>query len=131
MSMNDLLSDMLSRIRNGQSAKLSSVLCPYSNLLDGVLSVLKAEGYIADYDKVEHNGHVALEVELKYSDGVPVIREMKRVSTPGRREYSKIADLKQFYNGLGVVILSTSQGVLADHEARKRNVGGEVLCNVF
>lgn len=131
MSMNDLLSDMLTRIRNGQSARLASVNCRYSNLQSNVLEVLKKEGYIADFRRTEDAGHQGLEIDLKYHEGAPVIQEIQRVSKPGRREYSAITDLKSFYNGLGTIILSTSKGVLADHEARQQNVGGEVLCSVF
>jgi small subunit ribosomal protein S8 len=132
MSMNDLLSDMLTRIRNGQRARLSSVSCPHSNFLLSVLDVLKREGYIRDYSKTENErGLAMIEVELKYYEGEPVIKELKRISKPGRREYSSIESLKSFYNGLGIAILSTSRGVLSDYEARQQNVGGEVLCCVF
>ncbi len=132
MSMNDLLSDMLARIRNGQSAKLAQITCPFSNLLESVLDVLKREGYIRDYRKVEQSaGRNILEIELKYHEGQGVIQELKRASKPGRREYSSIKALKQFYNGLGISIISTSRGVLSDYEARQQNVGGEVLCVVF
>lgn len=132
MSMNDLLSDMLTRIRNGQSARLAQVNAPASNVCAGVLDVLKREGFIRDYRKVEEQkGRAMLEIELKYHEGQPVIQELKRVSKPGRRNYSAIKSLQQFYNGLGISILSTSKGVLSDHEARQQNVGGEVLCCVF
>jgi small subunit ribosomal protein S8 len=132
MAMNDLLSDMLTRIRNGQAARLATVSAPYSGLSANVLEVLKREGYIRDWRKEEeHKGRATLEIELKYYEGTPVIKEIARVSKPGRRDYSAIAALKQFYNGLGTIILSTSKGVLADHEARQQNVGGEVLCRVF
>ena len=131
MAMNDLLSDMLTRIRNGQNARLASVSCQYSNVLANVLEVLTKEGYISGYTRATANGHPSIDIDLKYYEGKPVIQEIKRMSKPGRREYSAIDALKQFYNGLGTVILSTSKGVLADHEARQQNVGGEVLCCVF
>jgi len=130
--MNDLLSDMTTRIRNGQRARLTKITCPYSKLLMNVLDVLKREGYIRDYSQFDEAvGRPSIEIELKYHEGEPVIREIKRVSTPGRRQYTPISALKSFYSGLGVVILSTSRGVLSDHEARHQNVGGEVLCSVY
>ncbi len=130
--MTDPLADMLTRIRNGQQAKLYSVESPYSDLRFSVLEVLKSEGYITDFEKVDgKDGHPAISIVLKYHEGKGVISVLKKISKPGRRVYSKIKDLQQFYNGLGVVILSTSKGVMADHEARKENLGGEVLCNVF
>lgn len=132
MSMNDLLSDMLTRIRNGQRANLAKITCPASNLLVNVLAVLKKEGYILDYSKGEvEGGKSDIEIELKYYDGEPVIKEIKRISTPGRRNYSKISELPQYYNGLGIAILSTPKGVMSDYDARQANVGGEVLCSVF
>lgn len=132
MSMNDLLSDMLTRIRNGQQANLAVITCPASNLLTNVLAVLKKEGYILDYqDAQDGNGHKQIQIHLKYYEGEPVIKEIKRLSKPGRRQYSKIEELPQFYNGLGVAILSTSKGVMSDYDARLANVGGEVLCSVF
>lgn len=132
MSMNDLLSDMLTRIRNGQRANLPQISCPASNLLAGVLAVLKKEGYIVDYRKVEGEpGKAQIEIDLKYYDGAPVIKELQRVSRPGRRSYSKIKELPQFHNGLGIAILSTPKGVMSDYDARLANVGGEVLCSVF
>jgi small subunit ribosomal protein S8 len=132
MSMNDLLSDTITRIRNGQRARLATVVAPYSSFSANVMDVLKREGYIRDYRKSENErGLAMLEIELKYHEGEPVIKEIKRVSTPGRREYSSIKALKTFYNGLGIAVLSTSRGVLSDYEARQQNVGGEVLCCVF
>ncbi|CAI8365301.1 MAG: 30S ribosomal protein S8 [Alphaproteobacteria bacterium UBA4588] len=132
MSMSDPLGDMITRIRNGQSARKSIVSAPSSRLRANVLEVLKREGYIRDYSAVEvRTGISELKIELKYHDGSPVISEIKRVSTPGRRVYSGINDLKRVYNGLGIAILSTPRGVLSDNEARVANVGGEVLCQVF
>ncbi len=132
MSMTDPLADMLSRIRNGQRAKLYTVDSPASNLRISVLEVLLREGYIRGYKKIDGgNNKTTLKIELKYLDGEAVIKVLDKASTPGRRSYSKIADLKKFYNGLGISILSTPKGVLSDHEARQQNVGGEVLCYVF
>ncbi|MBT6257973.1 MAG: 30S ribosomal protein S8 [Alphaproteobacteria bacterium] len=132
MTMSDPLGDMLTRIRNGQSARKDVVKSPASNFRSDVLDVLKREGYIRDYSSVEvRTGIYELKIELKYHEGLPVISEIKRVSRPGRRVYSKIKDLGQIYNGLGISILSTPRGVLSDLEAREANVGGEVLCRVF
>ncbi len=132
MSMTDPLGDMLTRIRNGQQARKSVVLSPSSNLRTNVLEVLKREGYIRGYQKREQKpGMAELEIELKYHEGQPVIREIQRISTPGRRVYSKTRDLPRVFNGLGISILSTPRGVLSDHECREHNVGGEVLCKVF
>jgi small subunit ribosomal protein S8 len=123
---------MITRIRNGQTAHMASIHSPSSKLRRNVLEVLKREGYIRGYDEeAELNGSANLRIELKYHDGEPVIREIKRVSKPGRRVYSKIGDLARIYNGLGISILSTPRGVMSDHEARAANVGGEVLCRVF
>jgi len=132
MSMSDPLGDMLTRIRNGQRARFNKVQAPASKLRSNVLEVLKREGYIRDFRSfVGDSGMSALEIELKYADGEPVIREIQRVSKPGRRVYSKIKELPRHYNGLGISILSTPRGVMSDHEARVANVGGEVLCKVF
>ncbi len=132
MTMNDPVSDLLTRVRNGQRANKSSVSSPASKLRCNVLDVLKREGYIRGYEPgTDDTGHPMIRIELKYHDGAPVIREMHRVSTPGRRVYSKIKDLQRVYNGLGISILSTPRGVLSDGEARAQNVGGEVLCTVF
>lgn len=132
MSMSDPLGDMLTRIRNGQRASKSDVLSPASKLRGNVLEVLKREGYIRGFGQSEiSQGISEIKIELKYHDGAPVIREIRRVSKPGRRVYSKIKDLPTVYNGLGISILSTPQGVLSDSEARAANVGGEVLCMVF
>lgn len=132
MSMSDPLGDMLTRIRNGQRASKSDVLSPASKLRGSVLEVLKREGYIRGFKQSELKPGISeIKIELKYHDGAPVIREIRRVSKPGRRVYSKIRDLPRVYNGLGISILSTPQGVLSDSEARAANVGGEVLCMVF
>ncbi len=130
--MSDPLSDMLTRIRNGQRARKSSIIAPASKLRSGVLEVLKREGFIRGYSQYElRPGLNEFKIELKYHEGDPVIREINRVSTPGRRVYSKIKDLSRMYDGLGISILSTPRGVLSDSEARAANVGGEVLCQVF
>lgn len=132
MSLSDPLGDMLTRIRNGQHARMSTVESPASKLRSNVLEVLKREGYIRGYSQEEVRPGVAnLRIELKYHEGGPVIKQIARVSKPGRRVYSKIADLPRFYNGLGIQILSTPRGVMSDNEARAANVGGEVLCRVF
>jgi small subunit ribosomal protein S8 len=132
MAMSDPLGDMLTRIRNAQRARMSVVLSPASSLRTNVLEVLRREGYIRGYSQAEvRKGIAELRIELKYHEGEPVIKEIKRVSKPGRRVYSKIKDLPRVYNGLGIAILSTPQGVMSDQEARSANVGGEVLCRVF
>jgi small subunit ribosomal protein S8 len=123
---------MLTRIRNAQRTQKSVVEAPASQLRMNVLEVLKREGYIRDFSRAEVRPGIAeLRIELKYSDGEPVIKELRRVSKPGRRVYSKIKDLPRVYNGLGISILSTPRGVMSDTEARVANVGGEVLCTVF
>ncbi len=132
MSMTDPLGDMLTRIRNAQRARMSVVSSPASRLRTNVLEGLRREGYIRGYSESQmRKGLNELRIELKYHEGEPVIKEIKRVSTPGRRVYSKIKDLPRVYNGLGIAILSTPQGVMSDSEARAANVGGEVLCRVF
>ena len=132
MSFNDPLSDMIARIKNAAQRKRSKVSTPASKLRGRVLDVLENEGYIRGYALVEEAGkHPEFEIELKYFDGAPVIAEISRVSTPGRRVYSSITDLKPVKNGLGISILSTSKGVMSDQAARAENVGGEVLCRVY
>ncbi len=132
MSMTDPLGDMLTRISNAQQAHKPTVAAPASKIRANVLEVLKREGYIRGFTREDVRPGVAeLKIELKYVDGEPVIREISRVSKPGRRIYSKIADLPRVYNGLGIAILSTPRGVMSDSEARADNVGGEVLCRVF
>ena len=132
MSMIDPLGDLFSRIRNAQMRNKSKVSTPGSKMRARVLDVLKNEGYIRGYSSVEHkDGRSEFEIELKYFDGAPVIREIERVSKPGRRVYASVKALPRINNGLGVAILSTPKGVMADHEAREANVGGEILCTVF
>jgi small subunit ribosomal protein S8 len=132
MTMSDPLGDMLTRIRNGQRARQAVVASPASKIRANVLEVLKREGYIRGFTRENVRPGVAeLRIELKYVDGEPVIREISRVSKPGRRIYSRITDLPRSYNGLGISILSTPRGVMSDNEARAAKVGGEVLCRVF
>ena len=132
MTMSDPLGDLLTRIRNGQRARKSTVSSSSSKLRSNVLEVLKREGYIRDYARQEISpGIDELRIELKYHEGKPVIREISRISKPGRRVYSKIKDLPKVYNGLGISIVSTPKGVMSDNEARAANLGGEVLCRVF
>jgi small subunit ribosomal protein S8 len=131
MPMNDPLGDLLSRIRNAQMRNKGKVSSPNSRLRESVLEVLKNEGYIRGYAVVEREGSSEIEIELKYFDGEPVIREIERISKPGRRVYSSVRNLPRINNGLGVAIVSTPKGVMADHDARDANVGGEILCTVF
>jgi len=132
MAVNDPIGDMLTRIRNAQMRRKTKTSTPGSRLRARVLDVLQAEGYIRGYSTTEYgNGRSEFEIELKYFDGEPVIREISRVSKPGRRVYSSVTNMPRVANGLGITILSTPQGVMADHEAREKNVGGEVLCTVF
>jgi small subunit ribosomal protein S8 len=132
MALNDPLGDMLTRIRNGLTRGKTRVSTPASNLRGRVLDVLQAEGYIRGYSRVDYdNGKAEFEIELKYYEGVPVIREISRVSKPGRRVYASVKSIPRVANGLGVSILSTPKGVMADHDAREQNVGGEILCRIF
>jgi len=130
--MNDPIGDMLTRIRNAQMRGKSNVSTPASKLRGWVLDVLASEGYIRGYESGnDSNGHPTLEISLKYFDGTPVIRELRRVSTPGRRVYMGVKDIPSVRQGLGVSIVSTSKGVMSDAAARNANIGGEVLCTVF
>jgi small subunit ribosomal protein S8 len=132
MNLNDPIGDMITRIRNAQSRTKSKVSTPGSKLRKSVLDVLKSEGYIRDYSTLERSdGRTEFEIELKYFDGAPVIRAIERVSKPGRRVYASVRNLPRVNNGLGVAIISTPKGVMADHAAREANVGGEILCRVF
>jgi len=132
MSLSDPLGDLITRIRNAQLRKKSKVSSPASKLRGNLLDVLKSEGYIRGYEKHDFDGGKSeYEIELKYFDGQPVIREISRVSKPGRRVYTSVTNIPRVANGLGVTILSTPKGVMADHAAREANVGGEVLCKVF
>ena len=132
MSMTDPLGDMLTRIRNAQMRRKSKVTTPGSRLRSHVLDVLKDEGFIRGYSTTEFgNGRTEFEIELKYFEGAPVIRTIERVSKPGRRVYAAVDAMPRVANGLGITIVSTPKGVMADHAAREANVGGEVLCKVF
>jgi small subunit ribosomal protein S8 len=132
MAVTDPIGDLLSRIRNGQLRGLAKVKSPASRLRTSVLDVLQTEGYIRGYAEMEFKtGIKELEIELKYHEGRPVIREITRISTPGRRVYASVKELKPHRQGLGVSIVSTPQGVMTDTSAREKNVGGEVLCQVF
>ena len=132
MMMNDPLGDLFTRIRNAQMRRKTRLSTPGSKLRARVLDVLKNEGYIRGYSETKfENGRVEFDVELKYFEGQPAIREIKRVSKPGRRVYSSVDSMPRVANGLGITIISTPRGVMADHEARDHNVGGEVLCTVF
>ncbi|MGN6463530.1 MAG: 30S ribosomal protein S8 [Pseudolabrys sp.] len=132
MAVNDPIGDMITRIRNAQMRKKTKVSMPGSKMRERLLEVLKTEGYIRDYATVAHaNGRSEIEVELKYFDGAPVIREISRVSKPGRRVYASVKALPRVHNGLGISILSTPKGLMADHDARDANVGGEIICTVF
>mgnify|MGYP006110816067 FL=1 len=132
MAFNDSLSDMLARIKNAHKANKTFTSCYKSKLNSNVLSVLKDEGYIRDFQDIELRAGINnIKIDLKYYNGTPVIKKIKRVSKPGIRVYSKIDDLPKAYGGLGISILSTSKGVMSDQKARDNNVGGEVLCEVF
>ena len=132
MSMTDPIGDLITRIRNAQQRAKSKVSTPASKLRERVLEVLKTEGYIRGYATLAHSdGRSEIEIELKYFDGEPVIREIERVSKPGRRVYTSVKNLPRINNGLGVAIVSTPKGVMADHAARDANVGGEILFTVF
>ena len=132
MSMNDPLGDMLTRIRNGLMRGKTKISSPASKLRANVCEVLEAEGYIRGFTKTDFgDGKSELEIELKYYEGEPVIREITRVSRPGRRVYSSVKNIPSVSNGLGINILSTPKGVMADHDAKEQNVGGEILCRIF
>ena len=132
MAVSDPIGDLLARIRNGQLRGLAKIKSPFSRQRIRVLDVLQAEGFIRGYAEMEFkDGLKELEIELKYHEGRPVIRELKRVSTPGRRVYASVRDLRPHRNGLGLSIVSTPQGVMTDTSAREKNVGGEVICRVF
>jgi len=132
MTLTDPIGDMFSRIRNGQMRLLNSIDIPSSNFRKNILKILKEEGYIKDYyiEKSENN-KINLKINLKYYEGDPVIKEIKRISKPGRRVYSRANSIPKVMNGLGLAILSTPKGVMTDTEAKKNNVGGEIICKVF
>ncbi len=132
MSLMDPIGDMFTRIRNGQMRSLSTIVVPASNFRKNILETLKTEGFIKNYyvEKLENN-KTNLKVDLKYFEGSPVIKEIRRISKPGRRVYSRATSIPKVMNGLGVAILSTPKGVMSDNEARKNNIGGEIICRVF
>ncbi len=132
MALTDPIGDMFSRIRNGQMRSLNTIDMPSSNFRRNILEILKKEGYIKDYyiEKLENN-KINLKINLKYYEGDPVIKEIKRISKPGRRVYSRSTSIPRVMNGLGLAIVSTSKGVMSDTEARKNNLGGEIICRVF
>ena len=132
MTLVDPIGDMLTRIRNGQMRSLNKINIPFSNFRLKILEVLKKEGYIIDFNTDNGKQKIKfLSVDLKYYEGQPVIKEIKRVSKPGRRVYSKATSIPKVLNGLGLAILSTSKGVMSDSEAMKNNLGGEIICKVF
>jgi small subunit ribosomal protein S8 len=132
MTLNDPIGDMFTRIRNGQMRSIKTINLPASNFIQNILDILKNEGFIVNYyiEKMENNKK-NLKVELKYYEGMPVIKEIRRVSKPGRRVYSRATSIPKVMNGLGLAILSTPRGVMSDNEARKNNIGGEIICRVF
>ena len=132
MSNTDPIADMITRIRNAQLRTLNTVSIPNSKVRARILDVLKAEGYISDYKFLsdEKNSKFLL-VNLKYHNGIPVIREISRVSKPGRRIYTKADSIPKIQNGLGIAIVSTSMGIMSDNDARSKNIGGEIICKVF
>ena len=131
MSFVDPIGDMITRIRNAQLRALNNVTIPSSKFRAKILDVLKQEGYIANYKISSDNKRESLLVDLKYSNGLPVIKEIKRVSKPGRRIYAKAGSIEKIQNGLGLAIVSTSMGIMSDNDARTKNIGGEIICRVF
>lgn len=132
MSMNDPISDMLTRIRNGLKARHETIVCPSSKVLKNILDLLVREGFVRSFTtRAVRTGIQEFVIELKYFDGSPAIKLIKRVSTPGRRVYTAVQNLPRVYNGLGLALVSTSQGLMTDAEARSHNLGGEVLCYVY
>ena len=131
MSFVDPIGDMITRIRNAQLRALNNVTIPSSKFRARILDVLKQEGYIANYKISSDNKKESLLVDLKYSNGLPVIKVIKRVSKPGRRIYAKAGSIEKIQNGLGLAIVSTSMGIMSDNDARTKNIGGEIICRVF
>jgi len=132
MTFADPIGDMITRIRNAQMRLLHNVKIPGSKFREGILNVLKKEGYIADYKILSDSDNKGkLHVDLKYSNGLPVIKEINRISKPGRRVYAKASSIPRIQNGLGVAIVSTSKGVMSDNDARNQKIGGEIICKVF
>ena len=132
MSITDPISDMITRIRNAQLRTLNTVLVPNSKLRARILDVLKEEGYISDYKpSTNEKNNKLLLIDLKYHNGIPVIKEITRVSKPGRRIYTKAESIPKIQNGLGIAIVSTSKGIMTDNDARSKKIGGEIICKVF
>ena len=131
MSLIDPIGDMFTRIRNGQMRNLDTIVVPHSKFRINILEILKIEGYINNYYVDKKDNKQSLKIDLKYYEGLPVIKEIKRISKPGRRVYSRALSIPKIHNGLGLAILSTSKGVMSDAEARKNNLGGEIICRVF
>ena len=131
MPVTDTIGDFLTRVRNGQSAKHKIVDSPASKMKEAIASILKEQGYITDFERVNEGVQGTLRVKLRYYNGAPAIREIKRISRPGIRKYSAAADIPRVYNGLGIAIVSTSHGLMTDKQARLKNVGGEILCTVW
>ena len=131
MSLIDPIGDMFTRIRNGQMRNLNTIVVPHSKFRINILEILKIEGYINNYYVDKKDNKQSLKIDLKYYEGLPVIKEIKRISKPGRRVYSRALSIPKIQNGLGLAILSTSKGVMSDAEARKNNLGGEIICRVF
>ena len=132
MTLVDPIGDMFTRIRNGQMRNLNFVSIPASKFRSKILEILKTEGYISSFFlESNDNNKKIIKVNLKYYEGTPVIKEIKRISKPGRRVYSRATSIPKIQNGLGMTIISTSQGVMSDIEARKNNIGGEIICKVF
>lgn len=132
MSMSDPLANMLAAIRNGQMARKTAITVPASKLKKAVLKVLAEEGYIRNFEEVtDSNNKPAIKIELKYFEGQPVIKKMQRLSSPGRRVYAQSTSMPRVYNGLGIVVVSTSKGVISDFEARQLKIGGELLCSIY
>ena len=132
MTLTDPIGDMISRIRNAQVRLLNNVKVPSSKFRVKILEILKQEGYISDYKLLSNTDEKnSISVDLKYSNGIPVIKEIKRVSKPGRRIYAKAASISKIQNGFGLAIVSTSKGIMSDNDARTKNIGGEIICRVF
>ena len=132
MSFTDPISDMITRIRNAQLRSLNTVSIPNSKMRERILNVLKEEGYISDFKSISNkNNSKFLLIDLKYNNGIPVIKEISRVSKPGRRIYTKAESIPKIQNGLGIAIVSTSKGIMTDNDARSKKIGGEIICKVF
>tara|TARA_B100000963_G_C22442163_1_gene587113 strand:+ start:137 stop:532 length:396 start_codon:yes stop_codon:yes gene_type:complete len=131
MTMTDPISDLLTRIRNGQQVRKAKVVCPHSKIKEAILKVLKEEGFIRGFELSEDEKGKIIEISLKYFEGEPVIKEISRVSKPGMRVYSSVKDMPSFKNNMGVMILSTSKGVMTNSSAKEANIGGEILCRLY